>query len=256
MKSRFEGKTVEDAIKKAETQLGMSREHFTVDVINEDTKGFLGIGAKDAVIEVIYEEVSESHCGCHEHEHGHDHDHEHEHEHGHEHHNHEEHENHEHHEDNHVSADEEHIKILKNFLDEFLRLFEVKASYEINESDEMISVFIDGETSDDTSKLIGKKGSVLDSMNTIAQIQLNKSLTEFKRLYIDIGDYRKKRQEKVRELAIQGCERARKYGTKVSLEYMTSYDRRIVHETLAGIEGVKTFSEGNEPHRRVCIIAK
>lgn len=246
MKSRFEGKTVEDAIKKAETQLGMSREHFTVDVINEDTKGFLGIGAKDAVIEVIYEEVSEPHCGCHDHEH----------EHGHEHHNHEEHENHEHHEDNHVSADEEHIKILKNFLDEFLRLFEVKASYEINESDEMISVLIDGETSDDTSKLIGKKGSVLDSMNTIAQIQLNKSLTEFKRLYIDIGDYRKKRQEKVRELAIQGCERARKYGTKVSLEYMTSYDRRIVHETLAGIEGVKTFSEGNEPHRRVCIIAK
>ena len=245
MKSRFEAKTVEDAIKKAETQLGMSREHFTVDVINEDTKGFLGIGAKDAVIEVIYEEVSESHCGCHEHEHEHEH-----------HHNHEEHENHEHHEDNHVSADEEHIKILKNFLDEFLRLFEVKASYEINESDEMISVFIDGETSDDTSKLIGKKGSVLDSMNTIAQIQLNKSLTEFKRLYIDIGDYRKKRQEKVRELAIQGCERARKYGTKVSLEYMTSYDRRIVHETLAGIEGVKTFSEGNEPHRRVCIIAK
>lgn len=246
MKSRFEAKTVEDAIKKAETQLGMSREHFTVDVINEDTKGFLGIGAKDAVIEVIYEEVSESHCGCHEHEDGHEH----------EHHNHEEHENHEHHEDNHDNADEEHIKILKNFLDEFLRLFEVKASYEINESDEMISVAIDGETSDDTSKLIGKKGSVLDSMNTIAQIQLNKSLTEFKRLYIDIGDYRKKRQEKVRELAIQGCERARKYGTKVSLEYMTSYDRRIVHETLAGIEGVKTFSEGNEPHRRVCIIAK
>lgn len=243
MKSRFEGKTVEDAIKKAETQLGMSREHFTVDVINEDTKGFLGIGAKDAVIEVIYEEMSESHCGCHDHEHGDGHEHE-------------EDENHEHHEDNHVSADEEHIKILKNFLDEFLRLFEVKASYEINESDEMISVAIDGETSDDTSKLIGKKGSVLDSMNTIAQIQLNKSLTEFKRLYIDIGDYRKKRQEKVRELAIQGCERARKYGTKVSLEYMTSYDRRIVHETLAGIEGVKTFSEGNEPHRRVCIIAK
>lgn len=249
MKSRFEGKTVEDAIKKAETQLGMSREHFTVDVINEDTKGFLGIGAKDAVIEVIYEEVSESHCGCHDHEHGDGHEHE-------EHHNHEEDENHEHHEDNHVSADEEHIKILKNFLDEFLRLFEVKASYKIEESDEMISVLIDGETSDDTSKLIGKKGSVLDSMNTIAQIQLNKSLTEFKRLYIDIGDYRKKRQEKVRELAIQGCERARKYGTKVSLEYMTSYDRRIVHETLAGIEGVKTFSEGNEPHRRVCIIAK
>ena len=197
MKSRFEGKTVEDAIKKAETQLGMSREHFTVDVINEDTKGFLGIGAKDAVIEVIYEEMSESHCGCHDHEHGHEHEHEHGHE---EHHNHEEDENHEHHEDNHDNADEEHIKILKNFLDEFLRLFEVKASYEINESDEMISVFIDGETSDDTSKLIGKKGSVLDSMNTIAQIQLNKSLTEFKRLYIDIGDYRKKRQEKLESL--------------------------------------------------------
>lgn len=241
MKSRFEGKTVEDAIIKAETALGMSREHFAVDVINEDTKGFLGIGAKDAVIEVTYDEAQECHCGCEDHEHGHE-----------DHHNHEEHEDYDH-----VNGDDaEHIIILKNFLDEFFRLFEVKASYKIDESDEMIKVLIDGESSDETSKLIGKKGAVLDSLNTIAQIQLNKSLAEFKRLYIDVGDYRKKRQEKVRELAIQGCERARKYGTKVSLEYMTSYDRRIVHETLAGIEGVKTFSEGNEPHRRVCIIAK
>ena len=236
MKSRFEAKTIEDAIIKAETELGMSRDAFTVDVINEDTKGFLGIGAKDAVIEVIYEEVAECHCGCEYHEHNHEHEH------------------HDHEHDN--GSDAEHIIILKNFLDEFFRLFEVKASYKIDESDDMIKVLIEGDSSDDTSKLIGKKGAVLDSMNTIAQIQLNKSLAEFKRLYIDVGDYRKKRQEKVRELAIQGCERARKYGTKVSLEYMTSYDRRIVHETLAGIEGVKTFSEGNEPHRRVCIIAK
>lgn len=241
MKSRFEAKTVEDAIKKAEAQLGMPREHFTVDVINEDSKGFLGIGAKDAVIEVTYEEVSECHCGC-EHE-GHDH-----------HHHDEEHEHSHEHQD--ANDDKKYIGIIKNFLDEFFKLFEVKASYKIEESDEMISVYINGETSEDTSKLIGKKGSVLDSLNTLSQINLNKNLEEFKRLYIDIGDYRKKRQEKVRELAIQGCERARKYGTKVSLEYMTSYDRRIVHETLAGIEGVKTFSEGNEPHRRVCIIAK
>lgn len=235
MKSRFEAKTIEDAIIKAETELGMSRDAFTVDVINEDSKGFLGIGAKDAVIEVIYDDENSCDCSCEDHEHGE--------------------ENHEIHD--HVNGDDaEHIIILKNFLDEFFRLFEVKASYKIDESDDMIKVLIDGDSSDDTSKLIGKKGAVLDSMNTIAQIQLNKSLAEFKRLYIDVGDYRKKRQEKVRELAIQGCERARKYGTKVSLEYMTSYDRRIVHETLAGIEGVKTFSEGNEPHRRVCIIAK
>lgn len=235
MKSRFEAKTVEDAIIKAETELGMSRDAFTVDVINEDSKGFLGIGAKDAVIEIIYDDVNSCDCSCEDHEHGE--------------------ENHEIHDDGN-GADAEHIIILKNFLDEFFRLFEVKASYKIDESDDMIKVLIEGDSSDDTSKLIGKKGAVLDSLNTIAQIQLNKSLAEFKRLYIDVGDYRKKRQEKVRELAIQGCERARKYGTKVSLEYMTSYDRRIVHETLAGIEGVKTFSEGNEPHRRVCIIAK
>ena len=207
----------------------MHRDEFTVDVINEDTKGFLGIGAKNAVIEVDYNINVEEHCGCEDHHHDND-------------------------NDNDNCGD--HIKVLKNFLNEFFRLFEVKASYKIDEADDIITVLIKGETSEDTSKLIGKKGAVLDSMNTIAQIQLNRNLDEFKRLFIDIGDYRKKRQEKVRELAIQGCERARKYGTKVSLEYMTSYDRRIVHETLAGIEGVKTFSEGNEPHRRVCIIAK
>lgn len=236
MKSRFEAKTVEDAIKKAESELGMSREHFTVDIINEDSKGFLGIGAKDAVIEVIYEEVQECHCGCDAAETIN------------------EVESTEAHVD--TANDNEYTAIIKNFLDEFFELFGAKASYEIVDADDMISVYIKGATSDDTSKLIGKKGSVLDSLNTLGQIHLNKNLEEFKRLYIDIGDYRQKRQEKVRELAIQGCERARKYGTKVSLEYMTSYDRRIVHETLAGIEGVKTFSEGNEPHRRVCIIAK
>ena len=243
MKKRFEAKTVEEAIVQAELDLGMHRDEFTVDVINEDTKGFLGIGAKNAVIEVDYNINVEEHCscGCEGHHHDNDNDNDND-------------NNNDNDNDNDNCGD--HIKVLKNFLNEFFRLFEVKASYKIDESDDMITVLIKGETSEDTSKLIGKKGAVLDSMNTIAQIQLNRNLDEFKRLFIDIGDYRKKRQEKVRELAIQGCERARKYGTKVSLEYMTSYDRRIVHETLAGIEGVKTFSEGNEPHRRVCIIAK
>lgn len=244
MKKRFEAKTVEEAIVQAELDLGMHRDEFTVDVINEDTKGFLGIGAKNAVIEVDYNINVEEHCSCgcedhhHENHEAHDHDHEHE------------------QAEASDGDDKAYIAVLKNFINEFFRLFEVKASYKIDEADDIITVLIKGETSEDTSKLIGKKGAVLDSMNTIAQIQLNRNLDEFKRLFIDIGDYRKKRQEKVRELAIQGCERARKYGTKVSLEYMTSYDRRIVHETLAGIEGVKTFSEGNEPHRRVCIIAK
>lgn len=230
MRKRYNAKTLEDAIVLAEKDTGLSRDELNIDVISEDTKGFLGIGAKDAIIEVNYEEniattetsneyIDETPVAN-------------------------------------DSSENEHIEIIKNFLDKYFELFEVNASCDIKEADDMISVYIEGDSSADTSKLIGKKGAVLDSLNTICQIHLNKSLEEFKRLYMDIGDYRKKRQEKVRELAIQGCERARKYGTKVSLEYMTSYDRRIVHETLAGIEGVKTFSEGNEPHRRVCIIAK
>lgn len=97
MKSRFEGKTVEDAIIKAETELGMSRDAFTVDVINEDSKGFLGIGAKDAVIEVTYDDVNSCTCDCEDYEHGE--------------------ENHEIHDDGNGS-DAEHIIILKNFLDE------------------------------------------------------------------------------------------------------------------------------------------
>ena len=99
MKSRFEAKTIEDAIIKAETELGMSRDAFTVDVINEDSKGFLGIGAKDAVIEVIYDDVNSCNCSDEDHEHGE--------------------ENYEIHDDGNGS-DAEHIIILKNFLDEFL----------------------------------------------------------------------------------------------------------------------------------------
>lgn len=236
MKKRYNAKTLEEAIVLAEKEMGLSRDDLDIEVISEDTKGFLGIGAKDAIIEVTYEVECSCNCGCDDAETN------------------SEAENHADKAD--ANDDKDYIGIIKKFLDDFFELFEVKASYEIEDADDMISVYIKGETSDDTSKLIGKKGSVLDSLNTIGQIYLNKNLEEFKRLYIDIGDYRQKRQEKVRELAIQGCERARKYGTKVSLEYMTSYDRRIVHETLAGIEGVKTFSEGNEPHRRVCIIAK
>lgn len=107
--------------------------------------------------------------------------------------------------------------------------------------------------SEEDKDLIGKKGEILDSIQTLAGAVANIGKKEYKRVVVDFKNYREIREEKLIALAKKLAEKAERTGRKVKLQPMNPYERRIIHSTLADSETVKTQSEGKEPNRFVVI---
>lgn len=105
-----------------------------------------------------------------------------------------------------------------------------------------------------TSDIIGKKGEILDSVQSLAGAVANIGREEYKRVVVDCEDYREHREEKLKRLAKKLADKAVAQGRKIKLEPMNPYDRRIVHATLYDRTDLKTQSEGKEPNRSVVII--
>lgn len=102
--------------------------------------------------------------------------------------------------------------------------------------------------------LIGKRGQTLNSLQYLVQLVANKYSDEYLTVIVDAGDYRLRRKETLEILASRLANKAIKTKTKVVLEPMPSFERKIIHTVLYGIEGVSTISDGNEPNRHVVII--
>ena len=107
-------------------------------------------------------------------------------------------------------------------------------------------------TGGDGGLLIGTRGQTLEAIQELLRTVVQRQAETRVRVTLDIEGYRDRRRDSVRRLAEQMAERAAEEG-EVALEPMNAYERKIVHETIAGIEGVSTFSQGQEPRRRVLI---
>lgn len=108
----------------------------------------------------------------------------------------------------------------------------------------------------DSSALIGHHGDTLDAFQYLINLAANKKETDdrkYTRISVDIENYREKREETLRQLARRTAAKAKKNGKSVSLEPMSSYERRIIHSEVQTIEGVSTNSVGAEGMRRVVI---
>lgn len=121
----------------------------------------------------------------------------------------------------------------------------------INDNDEAIELNLSGE---DTSKLIGYRGDVLDSLQYLALLVAGKNNPKGKRMVIDGENYREKRTVTLTKLAKRLAFKAAKSGESISLEPMNPFERRIIHSALADDKYVTTSSEGEEPNRFVTII--
>jgi len=108
--------------------------------------------------------------------------------------------------------------------------------------------------SENNSSIIGQKGEILDSIQTLAGAIANIGKEEYMRVVVDCGNYREKREEILKSMALKVAAKAVKFGKKIKLKPMNPYERRIIHSTLADNEEVKTKSEGKEPNRFVVII--
>jgi spoIIIJ-associated protein len=100
--------------------------------------------------------------------------------------------------------------------------------------------------------LIGRRGETLDSLQYLAGLAANTGGGYFK-VSLNIGDYRKKREETLRSLAIRICEQVKSTGKCRTLEPMNPYERRIIHTTVQSVEGVTSASFGEGVERRVVI---
>jgi spoIIIJ-associated protein len=101
--------------------------------------------------------------------------------------------------------------------------------------------------------LIGRRGQTLDALQEIARTAVQRRLRSRVRLLVDVEGYRARRRKSLAEYATAIAERAKERGTEIELEPMTAYERKIVHDAVADIEGASSFSEGEEPNRKVVV---
>lgn len=105
--------------------------------------------------------------------------------------------------------------------------------------------------------LIGYRGETLDSLQYLVSLIINKGHeTEYKRVVLDTENYRSKREETLKRLAFRVADKVKATGKFVKLEPMNPYERRIIHSSLQNDKYVDTFSEGDEPYRRVVVDLK
>ncbi|NLG36474.1 MAG: protein jag [Clostridiales bacterium] len=124
----------------------------------------------------------------------------------------------------------------------------------VAEDDHGIKIRMEG---DRVGTLIGHRGATLDALQLLTGLVVNhqngESEDEYRRVTLDIGSYRREREEALERLAEQMAQKTRRTGRSVSLEPMNSYERRIIHAALANEKGITTFSKGEEPNRHVVI---
>jgi spoIIIJ-associated protein len=123
---------------------------------------------------------------------------------------------------------------------------------EVRSSVEGESAFIDvaGES---LGVLIGRRGQTLDALQELARTAVQRRLRSRVRLLVDVEGYRARRRTSLAEYAKQIAERAKQRGTEIELEPMNSFERKIVHDAVAEVEGATSFSEGEEPARKVVV---
>lgn len=102
--------------------------------------------------------------------------------------------------------------------------------------------------------IIGYRGETLDSLQYLVSLVINKDQScDYKRVILDTENYRDKREETLKKLARRLGHKVREAGRPVKLEPMNPYERRIIHSELQNNNYVETYSEGEEPFRKVVI---
>ena len=125
--------------------------------------------------------------------------------------------------------------------------------YQIHSDENYIYVEMNGE---DAGTFIGYRGETLNAMQTILTNIANKHLETKAHIILDIANYREKRQNALEELADKLSKTVIRTGKQLTLEPMSAYERKIIHNRLQASEQVKTYSIGEEPYRKVIISKK
>ena len=108
-------------------------------------------------------------------------------------------------------------------------------------------------TGEDLGVMIGRRGQTLDSLQELTRTAVQRKLRSRIRLLVDVEGYRARRRSSLADYARSIAERAKERGTEIELEPMSAYERKIVHDAVSEIDGASSFSEGEEPNRKVVV---
>lgn len=132
---------------------------------------------------------------------------------------------------------------------------QVSAHYDETSSDDRRTIQVDVR-GDNLSSLIGRQAETLNSFQYVASLMVGKATQQWVQLVVDVEGYRSRRDKQVRQIALRMVDQVIKTGRKATLEPMTASERRAIHIELRGHPAVTTESTGEEPHRKIVILPK
>lgn len=152
-----------------------------------------------------------------------------------------------------VIDDPETEEKIKKFLGQVFEAMSLEVTVDVTVTEEEIGVNLSG---DDMGILIGKRGQTLDSLQYLVSLVVNKGRDGYIRVKLDTENYRERRKETLETLAKNIAYKVKRIKRPVSLEPMNPYERRIIHSALQNDRYVVTRSDGEEPFRHVVIFLK
>lgn len=229
------GKSVEEAVESALSQLQTSKDKVSIRVIEESSKGFLGFGAKPATVEVeLLSDIKEAIL-----------------------------------EDSPkislsdeikndrqpeiVDNREEALKQARIFLEDVIS--EMGLFVEVIQKEEANFVHFELQGLE-MGMLIGRRGQTLDALQYLANIVANRYSKQYIKIILDAENYRSRRKNTLEQLADRVAKKVIRTGKKVVLEPMNAAERKVIHQHLQNYAAVNTKSEGQDPHRRIIILPK
>lgn len=154
-----------------------------------------------------------------------------------------------------LSATQEDYNTAQKFLRQVLDAMDIKAEIRIKLNEDNLYINLAGPK---MGIIIGRRGQTLDSLQYLVSLVVNKDKGKegYVKIILDTEDYRRKREETLSRLAKRLADNVAKSGRKVELEPMNPYERRIIHSALQEYDKITTYSEGEEPYRKVVIALK
>lgn len=148
------------------------------------------------------------------------------------------------------------LVMANEFLSEILSSMGVSANLDSRLEGDILHINVVDIESSDLGIIIGKRGNTLDAIQYLTSLCINRYGEKYIKVSLDSQGYRNKREESLIKLAKKMADKASYSRKPVKLEPMNPFERRIIHSALQDYGGITTFSEGNDPYRRVVIVRK
>jgi spoIIIJ-associated protein len=140
--------------------------------------------------------------------------------------------------------------IAADYLEGLLDIADLDGDIDIDVEGTRASVSIVGA---DLSKLVGPEGATLEALQELTRLAVLRATGVRSRLMLDIGGHRARRRDELAELGRATAEQVRSSGEPVRLAPMTPFERKVVHDAVSAVDGVRSESEGEEPQRRIVV---